>query len=401
MLNTDTFRRLAKSMAARLVITGYDEFCPKQRIGRALVSYLAYPLLPPPRWRDKRLFSNRGLAQEIPRALNELGFVVDVVGCYNPRWRPRRDYDIFIGHAATNFTSIAECLPCSTSKIYFSAGLYWKELNLREARRLYEFADRTGYLLPPDRAVTESEERANEMADGIIHLGNAAVGRTYSKFDNVAGVNNAAFPVTWNGMHRKDFSAGRKHFLFFNGRGNIHKGLDRVLEAFARLAPDLHLHVCQHIEPGFGAIYASELYGTPNIHVCGFVKQRSKRFYELMSLCNWVISATCAEGQPGSIIETMAHGLIPIVPNAVNMHLGAWALPLPDCDVDTIGRVVRDASFLNTSQCRTMAEGAAREVKEHYTPENFREGFKRAVSAFKQIREPHAEVAVGPQAHLL
>ncbi|MEK7751619.1 MAG: hypothetical protein AAB654_06850 [Acidobacteriota bacterium] len=368
---------LARRLAERLTITGYREYCAGPPAGRALLSYMVSPLLPPPRWRDKVLFSNRGLAQEIPRALNELGYELDILHYENTAWTPKRHYDLFVGHAAYNFCRIAEALGESAVRIYFSTGIYWREWNRREAERFYELAVRSGYFLPADRAIAQSEEEANSRADGIIFLGNREVAHTYARFTNAIGLNNAAYPVLWDGVVKQEYGPGRSHFLFFSGRGNVHKGLDLLLEAFVDTG--LHLHICQHLEPAFRRVYKQELEGAPNIHPHGYIPMRSPAFYRLAAQCNWVISATCAEGQPGAVIECMAHGLIPILPNSANIDVESWGVRLPRCDVDTIRTVIREAAGMPERECRRRAREMLAEVPESHSVERFRSSFKRAV----------------------
>lgn len=381
------------TFAKRRVITNYGEFCARPCSRRALLSYLVLPLLPPPALRDRVLFSNHGIAQELPRALNELGFTVDIVNYDNTSWLPSRKYDLFIGHAGINFERIAHRLAESTPRIYFSTGVYWRELNVQEARRLYELALRTGYLLPPDRFVRYDEEYANRNADGIICLGNQEAAKAYAQFRSVVAINNATYPIHREVLGAKDFSEGRKHFLFFSGRGSIHKGLDRLLEAFAGI--NAHLYICQHIEPDFFRIYRCELTETPNIHLFGFVKMRSPQFKQLATQCNWVILPTCAEGQPGSVIECMAYGLIPILPDAANIDLEDWGVRLPDVEVETIRSVVELVSRMAPEECRQRAQHVVTATRTSYSIENFRASFKAAVSAILDYCEKNERTSMG------
>ena len=313
----------ANQLARKMVIMGYDEFCSGKTQQRALLSYLVMPLLPPSAFRDHIKFSNRGIAQEIPRVLNELGYKVDIINFNNTSWLPKRCYEIFIGHGGINFERLSSHLPEPTRRICFSTGIYWMEFNFRLAKRFYDIALRRGYLLQPKRFVAYSEEYANEKADGIICLGNQEALKSYGKFRKVIAISNAVYPVNRESNRNKDYDAGRKHFLFFSGRGNVLKGLDLVLEAFVQ--SELHLHICQHMEPDFLKLYCNELTRRSNIHVHGFVRMRSPCFQKLAKQCNWVISASCAEGQPGAILECMGYGLIPILSDSNNIDLGIGA----------------------------------------------------------------------------
>jgi hypothetical protein len=124
-------------------------------------------------FRDRVKFSNRGIAQEIPRVLNELGYSVDIVNFDNRSWLPDRQYDLFIGHGGINFELISRCLPKRTFRIYFSTGIFWRELNTRVQRRAADLVSRMGIVLSSYRTVEHEEDYAVRNSDGIICLGNS------------------------------------------------------------------------------------------------------------------------------------------------------------------------------------------------------------------------------------
>jgi glycosyltransferase involved in cell wall biosynthesis len=366
-----------------VVVNDFREFAEEPTSKRALVAYLAFPLLLPAALRDRVKFSNRGIAHEIVRGLNELGYVVDVINFDNTSWRPRRHYDLFIGHAGENFVQLAKQLSPEALRIYFATGTYWREANERLAKRLDGLAARHGVLLPAQRAASEAEEEANRLADAIVCIGNKAVARSYATFGKVFPLRNGVFPVTWQGWLKKDFDAGKRHFLFFAGRGNVLKGLDLLLDAF--LDTDMHLHVCQHIESEFWALYGKECSRRPNIHIYGNVKMRSARFQSLAARCNWIISATCTEGQPGAILECMGHGLIPIVSEAAHIDVDpSLGLRIEQCEVDAIRDVARSATMITAEECRVMAQGLVELIRVGYGADAFRRDFRDVIRSLGQ-----------------
>jgi glycosyltransferase involved in cell wall biosynthesis len=364
-------------ISQKKTINGFDKFCTSKPNKRALLSYLVHPFLPPMQFWEKVLFSNRGMAIQMVRALNELGYVIDIVDFENMSWKPKHNYDLFIGHGGRNFKHLIENNLSSKKKIYFSTGPYWKFLNINEAKRFYEFTLKTGYILPPDRYVRFEEEYANREADGIICLGNKNILKTYPKFNNVININNGHFLTIKKKIEEKDFDSGRKHFLFFSGRGNIHKGLDLLIDVFKNT--DLHLHICQWIEPAFESIYRESMYNEKNIHVEGFVKMRSEKFNKLVDKCNWVILPTCAEGQPGSVIECMAYGLIPILPEFANIDLGDYGIQIDHLDTATISNVIANVSKMDVNECLNRAIKTRDITAEKYSVENFKDNFKEAI----------------------
>lgn len=382
------FRNSQKRSYAK--IFGYKEFCTAPTTRRALVSYLVSPLIPVPSKRDRITFSNIGIAQYIPRALNELGYEVDIVAWDDIEWLPQKYYDVYIGHGGINFEHISRSLPNETVQIYFSTGVYWREFNSKEAKRIYELTLRKGYLPPPDRAIRFSEEYANQTADGIICLGNQYTIQSYRQFPLVIGINNAVYPLDRQGLTDKDFEQGRQHFLFFSGGGSLHKGLDLLLDAF--VGTDLHLHICQIIDPAFAEIYKDELTQHSNIHVHGHIRMRSAEFEQLASLCNWTISATACEGQPGATLECMAYGLIPILTAGANIDLENFGIFLPENSIGNIRKVILDAAKMDENECRQRAKLTAATVRKNYSPEKFNNSFKNAVQRIVSMKSSRAVI---------
>ncbi len=309
---------------------------------RALLSYITMPLrlsVDDPR---NAQFSNIGIAQSIVRVLNELGYIVDVVEWNDTKFVPRRKYDLFIGHGGHNLGRIARHLSPQVVKIYFSTGLYWKEHNRLEEERFRRLEERRGVQLPYDRWISYDEEYANQSADGIICLGNQVAKMSYSKFPLVINLNNAAYNDERYDRVKKDFASGRTKFLFFSGGGNVHKGLDVLLEAFVQT--DAHLYICQDIRSDFYEVYRHELEDFPNVHLVGTIPMRSQQFYELVDTCNFAIYPSCAEGQPGSVVECIHQGVIPIVSRETNIDTNSYGITLNSCSIEEIVEVIRDLS---------------------------------------------------------
>jgi hypothetical protein len=108
---------------------------------------------------------------------------------------------------------------------------------------------------------------------------------------------------------------------------------------------------------------------------------RSTKFEDLASLCNWVILPSCAEGQPGSVLECMSYGLIPILSDDCNIDLDDWGIRIPGLDVDTISSIINIASKLNSDECRIKSDKVLDVVQRCYTPDNFRANFKTSVQS--------------------
>jgi len=369
------------NMIRHMSVRGYREYIrsgPRgSTVGRALVSYLAYPLIPPKRWRETVQFSNRGIAQEIPRVLNELGYVVDIVDC-SVAPRLSRHYDVFIGHGGQTYRQISDQLDPETARIYFSTGASWRFANVAEGKRLLDIAERHGSLLPPERNPL-NEDAAYADSRTIVCLGDAFTRATYGDLEEkVICINNAAFPVQALPSQSSKSSGAAKRFLFFAGGGNVHKGLDLLLEAIA--GTPYELFVCQHIQRDFGRVFSHWLEDLPNVHVLGYVPQRSREFLDLVKTCSWCVLPTCSEGQPGGIVECMAHGLIPILSRESGMGLCDLGLTIPELSVLGVRSSLDTAANMDPSQTSALSGEVARLASVDYSPASFRSSFKRAVA---------------------
>ena len=344
---------------------------------RALLSYIVHPFSIP---RDDPRFLrhiNIWHAQEIVRILNQLGYIVDVVDYRDTRFIPRKKYNLFIGHGGINFEQIAQQLPDSTTKIYFSTGCYWKFHNKQELARFAALRERRGVDLPPDRFINNSEEVALLVSDGIIGIGNDFTRKTYVGFSPVIMINGTSLFDDYYERHDKDFERGREHFLYFAGGGAVHKGLDLLLEVFVGLKQ--HLWICSSIDQRFAEVYSAELYNRSNIHLVGWVQPRSAKFYELMNTCNYVILPSCSEGQVQSVVECMNQGLIPVVSRACGIDVGDYGVILEPCTIEEVARVVPTLSSYSAARCREMSLRARKAAVMDFSESAFRRNMMDAV----------------------
>ncbi len=391
-------KRLLPRSMQRLIVRGLTYFPDRQTLSltpppdleppqkAALVSYVTAPFK---EGSGSTLFTHAGVPKLMARALQELGYAVDIIEWSNTVWTPRKEYQLFIGHAGRNFERLAGKLGQSCTKIYFSTGTYWREHNRAEQQRFDALEARRGVRLPPDRPIEDSEEQANALADGIICLGNQAARDSYGKFPVVYALNNATYPLNlgqaaaqdYKKNHKKDHEQGRTNFLFLSSDGNVHKGLDLLLEVFSE--PDMQgvaeLTVCQRIRPDFYALYRRELEETPNIHFAGHLDLQSGLFQEIAAKCTFLLHPSCAEGQPGAVLDGMRYGLIPVL------------TPENHIDVDTCGFLispslpemaeeVKRLSRLPAEECRRLAGNAQQVAATQFSEEQFFGNIKRSIS---------------------
>lgn len=325
------------------ILYDYEEYLEQNEANsyekKALVSYLLAPLFESNYIR----FSNDGIARSIPRALNELGYSVDIIEFNDMNFKPNVKYDLFFCHVGGNFKNIYDKLDKDTVVICFSPGEYWQFANLQEEKRFEYLKQRHGVSLPFDRyrRDVDSEEFSYSSADGIICLGDGSIRESYSKFPVVLNLNNASYHNNHYDVSKKNHEISKNNFVFFAGGGNVHKGLDVLLDAFKNT--DKNLYICTILDSKFKNLYAAEL-KKPNIHFMGWVNPRSNKFYKIVDNCSFIIFPSCSEGSAGSVVECMNQGLIPIVSRETRIDVSDFGIFLEECKVDEIIQVIENAS---------------------------------------------------------
>ena len=263
----------------------------------ALLSYLKNPPEEELQGASTTQFSNNGAARSWAHVLLGLGYDVDVINWDDVRFKPKKNYDLVVYHGGKNFSNIQKAIKAARFSVYYSTGTYWRYHNKAEVGRFTDFEKRNGVSLDYDRYIDDNEQEANIAADAIISLGNSKTKATYKAFPEVYSIEAASFLDDRFPHAKKNYSEAKKNFLFLSGPGNIHKGLDLILESFRKL-PELHLHIMSSLDPDFKQFYHKDLYESKNVHTYGYITQRSTHFYEVVDKCAFSILASCSEGVP-------------------------------------------------------------------------------------------------------
>lgn len=348
---------------------------------RALLAYITTPFRLLPDNPTSNQFSNNGIAKSIVKTLNRLNYIVDIIEYSDIKFRPKKNYEFFIGHLGYNFEAIADSLPSSIPKIYFATTPHWAISNAAEEARFNSLEERRGVRLKPDRHIEYSEDSAYKIATGIICLGNASSTSSYNNFKSVWHLNNAAYHDNHFELTVKDYEAGRKRFLFFSGPGNVHKGLDLLLEAFSKV--NAELFICQQIEADFRAVYNYELMELPNIHLVGHIWMRTPEFYNLVECCNFVILPSCGEGQPGSVVECMHQGLIPVVSEEDHIDTLDYGVTLKNTSVEEIVKVVQQLTQESAERCQQMSQRTREAALRDFSEKAFLENMELILAGFR------------------
>ena len=385
---TEYTSRLRSRIASRahrghgpVFVEGIDRFCgPVSPRRRALLSLL------PSAWQraaeqypDVRVFNIDGLTIEVVRALNRMGYVVDIVDYTVAGFCPSRAYNLYMGHGGHTRT-ILDQLSASTFVLHYASGAYWAAFNQMSQERYDNFRTRKG--LTGERGFVRSldgtesgEEYLARRADATFLSGP----RTAATFDRIckrmcllylgAYVDESFVPQD------RDFEEGRQHFIYVAGTsGNIQKGLDLLLEVFARM-PSVHLYVHCKVDGELLRAYRSEL-ARPNIHYTYHYEWGPLRRHlrQLLRRANFTITAPIDSGPGTAFIGSMALGLVPV--GYADIEGDESDSVLTDSySIDALVEAVQRASSRSAEWCREASRKTSARYQRLHAPSVFGEKF--------------------------
>lgn len=378
--NRRKWKRARRENAARprVRVRGFDLGLNGPHRGEALLIYLPGALEACIHGHAPRIFNPDGANVEIALALNEAGYRVDAVQIDDADFPIEKKYEILVAHAGNAYSSIGERLHPGCRVLDYSTGCHWREFNRQTSERIEAFCRRRGIsesAVSVRPLVVENEDYAVKRADLVVCLG-AATARTFAPYARrVAWVNNAAYlqrPVCPRPMSEKR----RRHFLYTGGTGNIQKGLDLLIEAFAQ-EPGLHLHIDSPVEPELLAAYPKELRGR-NIHYVEWQRKLPNGPARIAQRCAFTLNAAFNSGQSTAFIGSLAFGLIPISTVETSLGLGA-EIPIGTPSVDAIRDAICQAAGLSLSELGDRSRASAEAFQSEFSTAQFRRRFRQAL----------------------
>lgn len=340
----------------------------------ALLLYTVRAFTEAAAWRHQNVAQQRELAS----ALGERGYEVDVVDFDETRRRLLpRDYDLVVDLHPRSDPLYGDRLRPGALRIAYLTGSRPAFSDAAERERLDDLERRRGMRLRPRRQVGRFEDEVLAGYDALFYFGEST---TFSTFAGVRlppshALPNSGYEVEPTGAVLRD----PHRFLFLGGFGQVHKGLDLLLELFAS-EPDLRLDVCTNLsgEPDFARAYRAELTATPNIRVHGFMDVQSPAFRELQARCGAMILPSCSEGQSGTVTVAMGYGL----PCVVSRWCGfddPGVTVLPDCRPETLRATVRALVGLPSSELARRAEETLALFRRRYRPGHYAAAVRAAL----------------------
>jgi len=359
--------------------------------GNVLLSYVIEPFLLRPGEAVSVSHHHDWLSWQIARTFSGLGYDVDVIDYRDGEFMPRKKYDYLVG-ARTNFQRLARLTGDDCVKILHLDTAHWIFNNAAAYRRHLDLQLRRHVSLHSLKWVEPNW--AIECADyTTTNWGNQFNVGTYA----YAGKPVFQIPLPACAVYPwpedKDFEACRSRFVWFGSAGLVHKGLDLVLEAFAK-TPECSLTVCgplrkkgQNSMDGelqcdhkFEEAFSRELYDTPNIGTAGWIDITSPEFLEICNQSIGVVFPSCAEGGGASVVTCMQAGLVPIVSYESNVEVEDFGVTLKTNTIEDIEEAIRELSKRPVKELTARARKTWEFARAHHTREKFTEIYGKVIT---------------------
>lgn len=320
----------------------------------ALIRYIVYPFFNKNKYERHQ---NEWQVREIARIISKHGYNVDVVSFESPFLKYNTVYDLLIDISPGLNDVPCKYLNEDCIRIAYMTGMNPAIACHNENERLKALYQRKGVYLPRERTVYLLS-KSIEKYSAFFFIGNSYNLTSYEEYNLPA-----IYYMRNNGYHFEIVNGSKRDktvFVFFASSGQVHKGLDLLLEIFAQddFPCELYICSCVMMEKAFCKCYESELFHTNNIHTVGFVDVGGDKFWEIMKKSTYALMPSCSEGIAGSILTCMSAGIIPIVSKECGFE-DDEVINLPNCNIETIRKFVIEYSRKSS----TWINDKSRQVK--------------------------------------
>jgi glycosyltransferase involved in cell wall biosynthesis len=330
---------------------------------------------------DASPHQNGWQSRELAAALGELGYDVDVVD-FDERRREllASAYQLVIDLHPRRMPLYQERLGANALRIAYITGCNPAFGNREERARLDALEQRRGVRLAPRRQVPPFEQDVLGSFDAMMIFGSRFTLATYAEFTlppfHVLP-NNGFDDVPVTDPAERD----PRRFLYLASYGQVHKGLDRLLEAFAR-EPSLHLVVCSPYEkePDFVRAYRRELLEAPNVHAAGFTDVRSRSFAALQAGCGAMILPSCSEAQCGAVTAAASFGVPILMSEGCGFDEPGFER-LADCEIDSLAAAVRAWAAQSRADVAARSRATTAVWRARYRPAHYAAAVRSALRA--------------------
>jgi len=381
--------KLVKNHSNYLFATKYNReinfLCSTNKTNNKLV-LLSY-ILAPFKYRSqnacKAVHANYAAAWEIVNILNDLGYNVDVVEASNKQYQITKKYDVLIG-TLDCIERFSPFLSKKCTKIFYALGVYVDERNgpNGELGRVTALEERTGCHYVPKRLFSDPEliKRSVEKSDAVIITGGKATIESFPSaiLEKSIHCTMPIYPETIPKIQITNKKSATDYLWFF-GFGQVHKGLDLVIEAFQQ-NPQFKLNIIGEMEDDFKKIYGETIKASNNITFHGFLDTKSKRFQNIIAQCFCFIAPSVNEGISCACATLLQLGLYPIITKETGIDLPkGLGHTLSDSSLESITKALHQVDSLSKHLLAEEIEQLKQFSIAKYSPYEFNRQFRQAI----------------------
>ena len=351
-------------------------------IGTVLFSYLKDPLT----WSDNsRGFlghGNKRMIKAIAGIFLGMGYQVEAINYYDKSFIPMKHYDV-VFDIFENLGRWSESMDTSTKKILHMTGSDPVYQNTAELRRVSAVNARKKGHYSPKRMISDpyGTYHSLDIADTCILIGSEHTLRTYPKkyWHKMKLITVTGSIIADKSKKIRSHIPTQRDFLWFFGGGAVHKGLDLVLEVFAR-HPEYQLHVIGNVarEKDFVDLYRKELFESQNIHYHGYMYVSSKEFKSLINSIFCFIAPSCSESISSAVVTCLQLGLFPIISYDTGVVLPTGCgLYIEELSVENVEKQVQTVMRMNDKDILKQIKLIQKDAIERYSQDRFTEQMKQ------------------------
>ncbi len=346
---------------------------------KILVCYLSEPFFKKNNQKYLAAHQNRRETLMMASVFEKLGWSFRFTRLNKPLKRDICDFDIVFGCGPT---FVEACNKNEKAiKIYYATGSYYAHQNKMIRHRTDEFNQKHQTSVAYNRLAKVQD--SNEVADGIIQIGSKFTLETYPAQirNKIQIIHQTSFDFSQIFEQKRKFKEYQNNqFIFMGSKGSILKGLDIVLDFFG-IHQELTVHLFGYIDSDVADVYRKQLNECQNIINHGFTDISSPSFMEVAYKSPWIILPSVSEGCPGSVINCMKVGCIPLVTRfSACEEAEKVGFLMKAADVESLEEAVTSALELNKKEIEKRMTEAIQLATDNYNEATFIKEFKQAIT---------------------
>lgn len=362
--------KFIKAIIKYVVINFYSVSLNSSSSKKALLSYIVHPYL-----KNNKLHPNAIEVRLIVESLIANGYSVKIVD-YR-RKRIHGQYDLCFGFGDAYENVLQNKL--AKKNILYSTGSPFPFQNKQTLLSLKRFLDSRFCVdvsnLNSSIRLTESFWPLQLVAsDAIITIGNHFIKSLFDEYNKKVYTLPAVFYESnrkFDLIKDRTIKVAKRKFLWFGGKGSIHKGLDLCIDAFKTVNAELYIAGDLSSEI---SIFDKEINESNNIHYLGFINVDSDRFYSLMKDCCYVILPSCSEGTATSILTVSGLcGLIPIISKECGINMDDNVIEIKSLKLEEVKNSINKAISMTDEEVAKKSENIYNAIRLNHTRQKFTE----------------------------